>query len=732
MSSNAFKLGLPTDIPWSKICVSEDMMDKNICDGDFLPKWSSSIAVFKYVPDEEYQTHKDHDLIYFKVSVSLTGHQPKDKEIEGIFDKDGMTVDVIKDVEYLLNEYHPCTGAIIQVMVGPSKDDEVKYVEDYPYFIDFEPKKRELYELASETKEKMSRSLQQLSIGKSAQSTQSLEVLDVDMGGSWSFGAQANTPTGGGGVDAGGSTSGQWGTKEMNSHQTGVLRSSDNSNERRETESFTTQLSQLYHLLDAYHLGTNRALFLLEPRPHVISQQSGFVRGPRPMDGIQELFLVVAKPKNQKDVCISVRLDTAHLAVSDIMEHAKGKDTITLSTSASPPAKNDPQAEHVGYAYQDVSVGISVGTRKFKCYDKKTEDSTNYIVARHHPDFIIDIGNGGGYKVESHDFTRDKAGKNINPASDGESLFAQVWATSHKCHYISGGKACLVNCKDVLNESSAYSTLNLTLNLKSREPILKTGTRKHLIITTRGLCCCPTSGISSINYDEFKKPSTIDGLIYEIPLDALINENKYELGLRHHDLTLVEKYASGNKESNFDISVGQFSDTSLANKDTSDLNMELDSNDLDNEGLLTVAQANTLTALMMKELRTQTQSFTNREPIPYLASDFFTNKLETRLRQNAQTRHLRKNNLAEHNLDKTIISALTKYFESTAKEILPSDIARIPLNELQRITNISLEEVTALRLKMLGVSVLDKSHKGFPKAKKRKNFNATRSSQNEK
>lgn len=715
MSSSAFSLGLPTDIPWTRICVSEDMMDKDISDENFIPKWNSSVSVFKYVPDEEYQTHKDHDLLYFKVSVSLTGHQPKDKEIEGILDKEGMTVTEIENVEYLLGEYHPCTGAIIQVMVGPSEDDKVTDVKDYPYFLDFEPKKRELYEMATDTKEKMSRSLQQLSIGKSAQSTQSLEVLDVDMGGSWSFGAQGTSPGGAGaGVDAGGSTSGQWGTKEMNSHQTGVLRSSDNSNEKRETESFTTQLSQLYHLLDAYHLGTNRALFLMEPRPHVISQSSGFVRGPRPMDGIQDIFLVVAKPKNQKDVCISVRLDTAHLAESDVMEYAERKDSISISTSASAPEKNDPDAVFTGYKYMDVKIlGKKIGERRYECYQKTTEDSSNYIAASRYPDYKIDTDNSNGYLINSR--ASSHGGQNVNVAPDGESLFAKVWATSQKC-YNDGGTVCL-DCPDTWNDYSANSSLELTVNLKSRTPIRKVGTRKHLLVTTRGLSCCPTRGISSSNFD---------GLIYERPLDTLIQEKEYDLGLGYHDLTSVAKYAVENKGSHFEQSGSLFSETSLTGSDVSKLKAEADSKDTDTEGLLTAAQSNALTGLIMKELRVQTQSFSNREPVPYLASDFFTNKLETRFRQAAPTRRLSKKSLADHKLNKTTLSKLTKYFNGTAEAIQPNDIARLPLHELQRIIDSSLEEATALRLKMLGVHVRDTSNKDFPKIKKRKILNTTR------
>lgn len=50
--TTAFRLGLPTDIPWTRVCVSEDMIDRVICDDRLPGKWQSSLAVFKYVPED--------------------------------------------------------------------------------------------------------------------------------------------------------------------------------------------------------------------------------------------------------------------------------------------------------------------------------------------------------------------------------------------------------------------------------------------------------------------------------------------------------------------------------------------------------------------------------------------------------------------------------------------------------------------------------------------------------
>src|SRR5690606_9649734 len=116
-----FKLNLPTDIPWKRSCVTEDMIDKVVCDDELPGKWRTSMAVFKYTPEEDYQLFPDYDISYLKVSATITGYQPLDKEIQAELDWDGVDADteftneVLKE---LLTSHHPCTGAILQVVVG--------------------------------------------------------------------------------------------------------------------------------------------------------------------------------------------------------------------------------------------------------------------------------------------------------------------------------------------------------------------------------------------------------------------------------------------------------------------------------------------------------------------------------------------------------------------------------------------------------------------------------------
>src|SRR6266404_2375732 len=137
--TTTFKLGLPIDIPWTRICVTEDMVDRVVCDPVLPPKWHSSIAVFKYRPDDEYQLYPDYEITYLKVSCTLTGYQPLEDEIQGHIDWNGVDVTTLEGVTELLSSYYPCTGAILQVAVGPSDQREGHPLGQYPFFMDFEP-----------------------------------------------------------------------------------------------------------------------------------------------------------------------------------------------------------------------------------------------------------------------------------------------------------------------------------------------------------------------------------------------------------------------------------------------------------------------------------------------------------------------------------------------------------------------------------------------------------------
>src|SRR5207248_2605404 len=170
------------------------------------------------------------------------------EEIGAAIDWNKLTLQEVQDYEKALTEPLPCHGALVQVTVTAPGSDRVA---DHPYFLDFQPKQRLLYEQVTDTAETASRSVETLNVRKGAGSTQSVELLDIDQG--FSAGAQGSYAGTGGGFNV--SHSGQWGTKQLGEAESNTLRTVDASRESRDALSHTTQLSQMYTLLQGYHVG---------------------------------------------------------------------------------------------------------------------------------------------------------------------------------------------------------------------------------------------------------------------------------------------------------------------------------------------------------------------------------------------------------------------------------------------------------------------------------------------
>jgi hypothetical protein len=99
----------------------------------------------------------------------------------------------------------------------------------------------------------------------------------------------------------------------------------DTSREARETLGHTTSSSQMYQLFNGYHLGTNRALFVVAPRPHTVSGSTqtefNLIDGERRLEGIQDVFLVVHMPRSLDGFCIQAGLDTGDQAPTTVPQY---------------------------------------------------------------------------------------------------------------------------------------------------------------------------------------------------------------------------------------------------------------------------------------------------------------------------------------------------------------------------------------------------------------------------
>jgi hypothetical protein len=673
-----FKLNLPTDIPWERICVTEDMIDPVVCDKRLPSKWQTSMAVYKFKPEDEYQLYPNYDITYLKVTATITGYQPLDKEIQGKIDWDSVnaetqfTNDVLKD---LLNSYHPCNGAILQVVVGPKSQNSNLPLKKYPFFMDFEPKKRELYELATDTKERSSRSIESLNITKSAGSTQSLEILDVDMGGG-GFGMNASYAGTGGGFSYQ-APNGQWGTKRINADESLSSRSSDVGQEKRETFSFSTHISQMYNLLNSYHTGTNRVVFFVQPRPHTLEEPSGFVRGPRPVEGIQEFFMVVAQPKDQDEFCVSLRLDTSHLTRFPVMDYERRSDISDLANAVAPiPNKNDEKAEKIVGAR---ACFISCWDVEYQCFITRASDSKTYNAP-------------AGFRIESfQDLVNERSHGNssVQLSSNSNSLSIQAEAQGRNCYelgLLEGGQVC-ANCPDEIQKRGGYARRQVQVNLVSTTPTRQIGEEEALMITTRGLCCCSNTigryDLSELLVDVKPIPSNISvsnylgDLRYESPSDARYSQA--ELNKRSSKKPCKDCEDKTNHSKQFD----------------------------DPNPKHTIRLANELS----NYIATETLKSLNDPTVElkkFYETDVFSKQLENKLTQFNVGREILSRNVVK-DIPKDILPKLEKHFGKKCKDISHADVLTLKSESLKRITGMKPENIQKLKLSLMGIQFKEES-----------------------
>jgi hypothetical protein len=377
----------PQDITWTRVAYSRDMVDTNFGDLKFPPKWRSSLAVYNYiVPEEETaDAYPNSRIVYLRLTCSITGWNPNEElqnamKTEGIGDASD---DVQKSVwETIMsdgwaNAYEPCLGAIMQIAIYPSRSDDVE-VDDYPEIMDFEPKKRELYEAVTEGSERLSGTSSKLSILKGDTSTSSSEM-------GMNFGIS------GGGFSLGGQSSAKESTTTVNENTT------DTSREARETLSHSTSFSQMYQLFNGYHIGTNRAVFVVAPRPHTLSKtennedraaEFNLINGQRALEGIQDVFLVVNLPRKLTGFCIQASIDTGHTIMAnsimamDNKTQPNGEEAEDCPQGQRWDAKQErcvyisvPESEPTGDVYNDLVV-----TRRIIQNCGKFDDNGNFVI----------------------------------------------------------------------------------------------------------------------------------------------------------------------------------------------------------------------------------------------------------------------------------------------------------------------------------------------------------------
>lgn len=314
-----FRFSVPSDIPWRLIANSTDMMDLGFCDQRFPGAWRSSIALSIFEPrlEDLPPTMCDKRLTYLKVCCSITGAQ-----LESTAEANGTDLaDMVptERLQEILSEYLACYGVLLNVAVHPLHDERRRGMDDYPRIVDFEPKRRDLYQAATENGEVLTASVNRLRLDNTFTHTESVETgLSLTAGMRRHAGIDIEAAEAGAEASAQGSLSRTWGETSQDVRTT----ARDAQQEERERFATTTQLNQMYNLLSGYHLGSNRSVFLMLPRPHSKqpSEHRTFAQGLRVIEGVQDFFLVVQRPRESEGLRVEVQLETGHFPEGTVIE----------------------------------------------------------------------------------------------------------------------------------------------------------------------------------------------------------------------------------------------------------------------------------------------------------------------------------------------------------------------------------------------------------------------------
>lgn len=354
------ELTLPQETSWKLLSVSPDMMDTKFGNKTFPFRWRSSLAISASEPDPaQVPPGCEGRLTMIKVTATITGYQPTPWETRAGFASFPNVP--TEELQRIIGQYFACYGALLTVAVFPHKPGiggglvpGVTKIEDFPHIIDVEPKTRELIQAASESGEILTSSKSNLKTNKSLTHTDSTEN-----------GWELNPTVKVGAFEVSGV---KLSHKNTETEEENWVVETDASRERQEKQGSTTQISQLYNLLSSYHVGTNRAQFLMLARPHMLepTDHRTFVDGLRQIEGVQEFVLIVARPPDMPGICIEAQLETGHFPEGLPVEDPKprfeesSEDFKVIATAAGGIFSGDTRNFE---ATHDVELGRVVDTR---------------------------------------------------------------------------------------------------------------------------------------------------------------------------------------------------------------------------------------------------------------------------------------------------------------------------------------------------------------------------------
>lgn len=337
-------------------------------------------------------------------------------------------------------------------------------LEDYPHIIDFEPKVRDLYQAATETGEILTSSHSNVATTKSFTNIENTES-GFQLGFSLPL---SGTPPGTQPTLTGG-----FSRTRTDTDQDNWAVHTDASRERREMEGTTTQLSQMYNLLTGYHPGTNRLVEFLLARPHVLQPTDfrTFVQGLRAIEGVQEFFLIVARPEYVRGLCIEAFLETGHFPEN---------------------AKIEQPPDEYEESYEDFFVTAQV--KEDEC--KRLEGENPTALYKVDEGWIIDRRKSRQSAVPEAGWTDGHPGMSEIEITDKESPELRLQAYDYRPFDATTAQVVGRICGEEVGGDRFFER-KYRVFTRSEKPIQRFQPRAdidRLLITSRGLCACFLSG----------------------------------------------------------------------------------------------------------------------------------------------------------------------------------------------------------------------------------------------
>ncbi len=490
-SENLGGLPLPEDIPFQLIAASPDMMDMTFCNKKYPFEFRSSLAISAYEPDiNSLPENYCKRITYLKITASLTGYKPTQSELsENIINFTGTSVEHnFDDWDYITRKYFPCFGALLNVAVFPLNDKHKKDLSKYPHITSFEPKRRELIEPMTKEGSILTSSNNTISLGTKNQTTKNTG-FEIKPSLKKTLGAEINGVT----ASSEASISGTY-SHSKNNLEENTLNFS-NQSESAIKSSHKTTIEQMYNMLDSYHLGTNRAVFNIMPYPHIkeITDFRTFTQGIKVLEGIQEFFLIVERPRDQKGLCIDVGLQTGHFPEDAEIIPSEPK-----------------------YRTTTVTFNVTGRVKKGKEYPNEQQINKPFSAPA---GYVIDRTRGnGGYSyhiTQAGGFANDQWNntKNIVVNDNGMNVSAKLVARHN------GGSSL---------------GITFTVYLRAIEPYTNTVQQVSLddfMVTSRGLCTCYKYDEPCLDVLEVKQHPTTRGheIVDEIDLKFNISDETFPL-----------------------------------------------------------------------------------------------------------------------------------------------------------------------------------------------------------